>query len=78
MKLDTAEQILEWAQEVNSERTEMTGRFEFALDDTATAERLAYCVRVTAIVEREAQDEDGWLQPDCIDILAEAEKGERK
>ncbi len=50
MKLDTAADILEWAE---SQQTDNGPN----LDDTETAAYLAYCVRVTAIVEREATEE---------------------
>ncbi len=77
MKLDTAEKILEWATGgINAKpAASREGAEAMFFND---AERLAYCVRVTAIVEREATEEYAWSSPDCHDILKEAEKEQGK
>ncbi len=77
MKLDTANDIVEWAED-GMIRGEWLPSEEFE----QTAEYLAYCVRVTAIVEREAAERTGMqpayhdrkLQRECQYILAEAKE----
>ncbi len=75
MKLDSAKDILEWVSEYPTDATVTQENWDSCCK---TAAYLAYCVRVTAIVEREATEEYAWSSPDCHDILKEAEKEQGK
>ncbi len=70
MKLDTAKDILEWVQAAY-ENSHDDYYVLSAHQDTETAEYLAYCVRVTAIVERE---ESRGMMANTHDIITEAKE----